>query len=106
MMTNGQMVYKTGTGGGLDSNGDPIAITNTWSTPIDCLISPNSKGTLTKYQDGAQVAASYTVTIEMQTFDQKTIKLTNDQGTELGEYQVLKPNIRHLQAVQRIQIMV
>lgn len=105
-MTNGQLRYKAGTGGGLNASGDPIAVTNPWSDPIDCLIVPNSKGNLTKYQDGAQVAASYTITIEMQTFDQKTIKLTNDQGTELGEYQVLKPNIRHLQAVQRIQILV
>lgn len=105
MITNGTLQYKIKIGGGIDDNGDPIPVVESWSDPINALITPNSEGKLTKYQDGQVVIASYSILIELQDFDHSFIRIANDR-TALGEYQVLKPNIRHLNLVKRVKITV
>jgi hypothetical protein len=106
MITNGTLEYKIKIGGGISDNGDPILVVDSWSDPIKALITPNSEGKLTKYQDGQVVVASYSILIELQEFDHSFIRITNDRGDFLGEYQVLKPNIRHLNLVKRVKITV
>ena len=107
MMTNGTIQFKTREGGGIDpDSGDPIQVTNTWSNALDCLITPDANGFLKKYQDGEQVSASYTVLIELQDFEHVNIRLTDNRGENLGEYQVLPPNIRNLESVGRVKITV
>lgn len=106
MITNGTLQYKIKIGGGIDDNGDPIPVEESWSDPIEALITPNSSGKLTKYQDGQVVIASYSILIELQDFDHSFIRITNDRADFLGEYLVLKPNIRHLNLVKRVQITV
>jgi len=107
MMTNGTLQYMTREGGGIDpETGDPIPVTTTWSGPLDCLITPDANGFLKKYLDGEQVSASYTVLLELQDFEHVTIRLTDNRGEQLGEYQVLPPNIRNLESVGRVKITV
>lgn len=107
MMTNGTLQYKSREGGGIDPDtGDPVPVTIQWSEPIDCLITPDDNGFLKKYQDGQQVSASYTVLLELQDFEHVNIRLTDNRGKQLGEYQVLPPNIRNLEAVGRVKITV
>jgi hypothetical protein len=107
MMTNGVLQYKITEGGGIDEEtGNAIPVVESWSNPIDALITPNSNGNLKKYQDGEQVAASYTILLELQDFKHVTIRLIDSIGESLGEYQVLAPNIRRMETVGRIKITV
>lgn len=105
-MTNGTLQYKNITGGGIDGNGDPIPVIWSWSEVIDCLIIPNGNGQLTKYQDGEQVKALYTIHLESDTdFNHETIRITNSRGKQLGEYQILAPNVQYLDVVGLIKII-
>lgn len=107
MRTNGTLQYKVITGGGINSNGDNTPATATWSEPIDCLIIPNSGGRIQKYQDGNMVDAAYQVHLEHpREFNYSTIRITTDRAEDLGEFQVLKPNIQHLDVAGRINIIV
>ena len=105
MVTNGTLQYKTTTGGGIDGNGDPIPVTETWSDPIDCLIHPNASGRLMKYQDGLFVLASYSINIELSSFDSTTIRFTDNQGA-LVEFQVVPQNVYKYTMFERIKITV
>lgn len=106
MIVNGYIQTMTRTGGGFDDQGDPIPVEQTWSEPIAAMITPSGNGRLVKYQDGVQVAASYQVLLETQDFNYDRIKLTSDQGQAMGEYQVLRPNIRFMESVGRVKIIV
>lgn len=106
MINNGTLRYKTTTGGGLDGNGDPIPVLGNWSDPIDCLIHQNTNGKLMKYQDGQYVAASYSINVELDSFDSTAIKVINNQGVYLGEFQVIPQNIYKYSFVNRIKITV
>lgn len=106
MIVNGYIQTMTRTGGGLDNQGDPIAVEETWGEPIAAMITPSGNGRLLKYQDGAQVAASYQVLLETQEFISERIRLTSDNGQDLGEHQVLRPNVRFMESVGRVKITV
>lgn len=107
MMTNGTLQYKTIQGGGINpETGDPIPVLTVWSEPLDCLIIPDQSGFLKKYQDGQQVSASYTVLLELQDFEHVNIRLKDNRGKPIGEFQVLPPNIRNMEAVGRLKITV
>lgn len=106
MMTNGTIQYKITEGGGIDEeSGNAIPVVESWSDPIEALITPGN-GKLIKYQDGEQVAASYTVLLDLQDFKHVTIRLTDSVDESLGEYQVLPPNIRRMDTVGRVKITV
>lgn len=106
MVTNGALQYKLITGGGIDGNGDPIPASENWSEPIDCLIHQNTNGRLMKYQDGQYVAASYSINVELSSLDSTAIRVTNNQGMFVGEFQVLPQNIYKYSFVTRIKITV
>lgn len=106
MVTNGTLQYKITTGGGIDGNGDPIPVNESWSEPIDCLIHQSTSGRLMKYQDGQYVAASYSINLELDSFDSSAIKVVNNQGILIGEFQVLPQNIYKYSFVNRIKITV
>ena len=106
MVINGTFQYKTTSGGGIDGNGDPIQSVDSWSEPIDCLINPNSTGKLMKYKDGEYVAASYSINIEIENIECSAIRLTNNRGLLLGEFQVLPQNIYKYSFVNRLKITV
>jgi hypothetical protein len=106
MVTNGTLQYKLITGGGIDGNGDPVQAVETWSNPIDCLIHQNTNGRLMKYQDGQYVAASHSINVELGLFNSTAIRITNNQGMFVGEFQVLPQNIYKYSFVTRIKITV
>ena len=104
MITNGTISSKIITGGGLDSNGDPVAVTTSWGTPIECLIKTNTHSNNGKLEDGEFTMASYEVIIPLQDFSADRIKLVNDRGTILGEFQI--QDIQFLDTVDRVKIQV
>lgn len=107
-------------GGGLDNSGNPIPVSQIWSKPLPCLFVPNSKGDLRMYEGGQFVAATYEILIKNQRkavfvrdgveseeeFTISQIKLTDSRSNSMGEKSVLPENVRYLDAVQKIQILV
>jgi hypothetical protein len=109
MRENGALTYKTTTGGGIDPvTGDPIASTSVWSDPVPCMIIPNSKGFIQKYDGGAYIPADYEIHIEPFTdyLNTSTVRITDDRGRDLGEHSVVAENIRYMDIVQRIKILI
>jgi hypothetical protein len=108
MRTNGTLSCKTTTSGGIDSDGLPVEVVTVWSDAIPCLIIPNTKGFLQKFEGGAFVPASYEIQIEAQPggFTSETIRLTDNRGRDMGEHTILSENIRYMDAVQRIKILI
>lgn len=107
-------------GGGLDNGGNPIPVSEIWSKPLPCLIVPNSRGDLRLYEGGQYVAATYEILISNinkavfvrdgveseEEFALSQIKLTDSRSHSMGEKTVLPENVRYLDAVQKIQILV
>lgn len=109
MRTNGVLKYKTTTGGGIDPvTGNPIASESVWSDPVPCMIIPNSKGFIQKYDGGAYIPADYEIHLEpfMDYLNTSIICITDDRGRDLGEHNVLQQNIQYLDIVQRIKILI
>lgn len=105
MVTNGTLRYKIVSGGGIDENGDPIEVTTSWSDPIDCLIHQNTNGKLMKYEDGLFVLASYSINVELSSFESSTIQVTDNQGVT-REHQVIPQNVYKYTMFDRIKITV
>ncbi len=103
-MKNGTLQYAIVTGGGLDAIGDPIPVVTSWSDPVDCLIITNTRNDKGTYQDGKFTQMAYVVHIDKQPFDAKRVRLTNDRGIELGEFQV--QDVQFLDLVRRVKITV
>ncbi|MFA5849944.1 MAG: hypothetical protein WC833_08675 [Bacteroidales bacterium] len=106
MIVNGKLRYSVQSGGGQDVNNDPIPVVDSWSDPVDCAIKANANVNKGTYQDGKFTVASYEVLMEMRSFDSSRIELTDDRGRMLGVFQVLPQNIKFLDAVQRVKIIV
>lgn len=106
MVTNGTLQYKVITGGGISENGDPIPANESWSAPVDCLIHQSTSGRLMKYQDGQYVTALYSINVELDSFDYSAIKVVNNQGVLIGEFQVIPQNIYKYSFLNRIKITV
>lgn len=107
MRVNGILKHRILTGGGLDTNGNPVAATATWSQGIDCLIIPNSNGRVQKYQDGSFTIANYTVHVEQPaTMEVTTIQLTDSANRDLGEFQLIEENILYLETTGRLKLIV
>lgn len=126
----GTIQIKKTVGGGYDDDGAPVAVSFIYSEPIPCLIVPNTKGLLRKYADGESVVASYEIVLKVvknsvfitedvhlvdsndgqvvviEQFNPNTIKVQDDRSRDLGEHKVLPMNIRYLDSVQRILILI
>lgn len=104
MITNGTIQPIQTTGGGKTPTGDPIAATQVPGTPIECFIKSISQSNKGKYDGGKFTAATFEILIEDQPFDAKRVKLTNESGLELGDFEIQKFEL--LSIVQRIKITV
>jgi len=126
----GSIQVKKTVGGGYAEDGTPVAVSSVYSEPIPCMIVPNTKGLLRKYADGESVVASYEIILKavknsvfiaedvhlvdsndgqvvvIEQFNPNTIKVKDDRNRDLGEYKVLPMNIRYLDSVQRILILI
>lgn len=100
---NGTVSFLTVTGGGIDSSGNPIAVSETWTEPIPChidTVTDNTKGT---YEDGKFRQQSYKIFLEIMPVDSTKVRLTNNEGKHLGDFQIQR--IEKLDRVKRIRIV-
>ena len=90
-VVNGTIQMQTVTGGGYDTNGDPVPAAVSWSDPIPCNSQTIAHRNDGRYVDGEFTQSSYRVFFEMcdpnDEFHPKRIKLTR-YGKDLGEWQV------------------
>ncbi len=110
-LVNGTIQMQTVTGGGYDTNGDPISAIVDWSDPVSCHIDTITHRNDGRYQDGKFTESSYRVFFEMYdmdyTFTSKRVRLTHfgrvvgdaDKGWQVQDVQY-KPK------TGRIQVMV
>ena len=104
----GILRIPTTSGGGFAENGDPIPVTEGQPIDLKCQIIP-TKGHLVKYEDGQYVDATFEIQLSMDYKDvivPGVIELVDSRGREFGKHNVLFENIRFLDAVQRIQVLI
>jgi len=85
---NGTLMVKINEGDGIDENGNPIQMSDTFGEPIPCHIKVNSKSNLGKQNGNTFTVASYVILIDEQPFEDGIVKLTQ-HGRDLGEHSVL-----------------
>jgi hypothetical protein len=100
---NGYIQIKTTIGGGL-IDGMPVAASESWGVKIACHIQKNMQNNKGNYKDGTFTQFAFTIFLEMQVFEAKRIKLTNNRNELIKEFEV--QSIEFLDLVQRVKIIV
>lgn len=95
-------IDNTAQGGML--HGIPQKAVKAMSEAIPCNISKNKSDHQGTYQDGKFTQFAAKVLIEPQDFTAKRVRLTDNRGTDLGEFEV--QDITYLEAVDALQITV
>lgn len=90
---NGVIVPKIVSGGGIDDDGIPVPVVESWGEPIECRIQTNSYSEKGKYEDGKFTMSSYTIYTDIQPFTAERIRVSIN-GTERGEF-----NIQYLETL-------
>lgn len=103
IVQNGFLFTIDTTGGGL-LHGIPQKAETRQGGPIPCNIVKNRSDHRGTYQDGKFRQFAAKVLIEPQDFTAKRVKLTDNRGTDLGEFEV--QDITYLEAVDALQITV
>lgn len=103
IIQNGFLFTYDTTGGGM-LHGIPQKVDKTKGEPIPCNISKNKSDHQGTYQDGKFTQFAAKVLIEPQDFTAKRVRLTDNRGTDLGEFEV--QDITYLEAVDALQITV
>ncbi len=103
IIQNGFLFTIDTTGGGL-LHGIPQKAETKQGDPIPCNIVKNKSDHQGTYQDGKFRQFAAKVLIEPQDFTAKRVKLTDNRGTDLGEFEV--QDITYLEAVDALQITV
>ncbi len=101
---NGFVEFKISTGGGLDSNGLPIEVSESWGEKVKCHIVINSKNNKGVAKDGKFSIVTYTVFMDLRDFETDTIRLSDRDNKVLGEFKV--QNVEKLTLVNRLKIEV
>lgn len=104
MIHNGMIYIQDLTGGGVDSNGEPIHAGHGWGEPFPCAISTNSDNRMWRYQDGVFRKASFTVLVEGYALPEMSHIRIVRRCEELGEFDVL--SVERLTSVGRTKIIV
>lgn len=86
------------------SHGVPQPVQTTWSEPIPCNISKSKDDRRGTYVDGNFKQVQATLLIEPQDFDASQVKVTDNRGRELGEFEV--QSVTFLEATQALQITI
>ncbi|GIM60088.1 hypothetical protein CAPN008_01380 [Capnocytophaga canis] len=89
ILDNGTIEVKTTSGGGL-VNGIPQRVEESWSEPIECHIVANMSDNRGVYKGGTFKRSAYTVWLDspLYHFKAERIRLKNEQGKVLGEFEV------------------
>ncbi len=103
IIPNGFLFTIDTTGGGM-LHGIPQKVETKQGDPIPCNIVKNKSDHQGTYQDGKFKQFAAKVLIEPQDFTAKRVKLTDNRGTDLGEFEV--QDITYLEAVDALQITV
>lgn len=79
-------------GGGVDENGNPIAVDNNWSDAIPCHFDTDNKETIYRYDNGSATVFDYVVWIDPISDDMtgRMVKLIDEYGNEVSERMVQK----------------
>ena len=106
IIVNGYIECKRETGGGLDPvTRYPVTAEASWGEPIPCQYIPVRHDALAVSRQGeSYTLAAYTILIEEQPLQDKTIRLTDRSGVVLGEFPVRQ--IEPLDAVCEVRITV
>lgn len=107
IIANGTIEFiSKSAGGGIDSNGYPIAATASYSTPIPCQFTANNHSYLGKSEGEAFIRASYSILVEYLSATAKTerLRLKNKNSVTVGEFSVLQ--FEDLDAVSQTRILV
>ena len=103
IIINGTIQVIGKSGGGIDSNGDPIKATQISGASINC----NFKLKMDKkfsYEIGETKVSTYEILIDTQTFNATKIRLSDNRSQTIGDFEVL--NISYLDTAQRVKITV
>lgn len=84
---NGTIVPKIVSGGGINDDGIPVPVVESWGDPISCRIQTNSYSEKGKYEDGKFTMSSYTIYTDIQSFTADRIKVYIN-GIDRGEFNV------------------
>ncbi len=103
IIQNGYIQIKKQEGGGL-KKGVPQPIVEKWCEPIPCNIRMNRSDHKGTYIDGRFVQTSATILIEENDFEAKRLRVVDNRGRELGEFEI--QDIQYLHAVEATQITV
>ena len=103
IIVNGTIQVLGKSGGGVDSNGDPIKSTQTSGNKIDCNFKLKTDKKFS-YDIGESKVSTYEILIDMQEFNATQIRMSNSRGDNIGEFEVL--NISYLDTAQRVKITV
>lgn len=103
IIQNGLLFTIETIGGGL-LHGIPQKVEERQGDPIPCNIVKNKSDHQGTYQDGKFKQFAATVLIEPQDFTAKRVRLTDNRGEDLGEFEV--QDITYLAAVDALQITV
>lgn len=105
IIANGHIEAKIKTGGGIDeTTGYPVTPSVSWGDPIPCQFRANSYNNRGKANGEAFTVASYEILIEDQSYEAEVLRLTDNNGKELGEFSVIE--IESLTAVCQTRILV
>lgn len=95
MINNGTIEVRTASGGGFDDDGNPIPVSETF-TSIPCRINTVSKSDTGRYEDGKFTQASYLIFIDgNKEIAAERVRL-HRHGVFLGEYKVQSNEYLHL----------
>lgn len=103
IIQNGFLFTIDTTEGGL-LHGIPQKVETKQIDPIPCNIVKNKSDHQGTYQDGKFTQFAAKVLIEPQDFTAKRVRLTDNRGMDLGEFEV--QDITYLEAVEALQITV
>ncbi len=103
IIENGYIQIKKQEGGGM-LNGIPQPIKERWCDPIPCNIRKNKSDHRGTYADGKFHQTTATILIEVNDFDAQRLRLVDNRGTELGEFEI--QDIQYLHAVGATQITI
>lgn len=104
IIANGHIKVLVKAGGGKDAKGNPIKVSYTPGTPIECNIKTNTHNNKGVYVDGKFTQSKYILLIDMDpSFTADRISI-NYHGKDLGDFQV--QDIEYLDAVDSIKITV
>lgn len=100
---NGYIEARTTTGGGFE-NGIPVKSGKDWSAKIPCHIYKNMQDNKGNYKDGEFTRYAFVVWFEMREFEAQRVRLTDNRGNNLGEFEV--QSLEFMDLTQRVKVTV